>query len=43
MFSYPCLVIVPFARLKLANGSKYDPVANCTRVLVPLLKLHDMV
>ena len=34
----PYLVIVPFAKLKFANGSKYEPVANCTRILVPLLK-----
>ncbi len=42
-FPIPCLVIVPVARLKSANGSKYEPVANWTRVLVPLLKYQDMV
>ena len=42
-FPVPCLVTVSLARLKFANGSKYDPVANYTRVLVPLLKYHDIV
>jgi hypothetical protein len=42
-FPDPCLVIVPFARFKFTNGSKYEPVANWTRVLVPLLKYYDMV
>ncbi len=37
-FPVPCLVIVPFVGLKLTNGSKYDPVANWTKGLVPLLK-----
>ncbi len=32
------LVIVPFARLKFTNGSKYQPVVSWTRVLVPLSK-----